>query len=71
MIFLLKRIGRVGYDEVKGIVVCAQSDSEARGIAAAACGDEGPGAWLHSNFSTCDYVNPQDTGMILVDFRAG
>lgn len=63
------------YDTNYGIVVRAESESEARAFAQAVISDEKgihADAWLNPRVTSCD-VLPQDgdTGVIIVDFNAG
>lgn len=59
------------YDCAYGFVVCAESEEQARQLAASYCGDEKAEAWLDSGFSTCEEVNPLKPCIILRDFHAG
>jgi len=57
------------YDKAFGFVVCADSDENARWIAAGDCGDEGREAWLDPIKSTCKELKPSKTaGLIMRDF---
>ena len=70
-IYLLERIGSIGYDEADGFVVAAASPEAARQQAAENAGDEGGDTWLMPGLSTCDAINPRQSGVILRSFRAG
>lgn len=74
LIYLLKRIGAVDYDEVRGMVVIASDPWEARRIAADASCDEGPNVWRDEAMSSCLLIGQSTmtaTGVVLVDFKAG
>lgn len=71
---------QIGYDECAGFVIQAEDEPQARTRAAAHCGDEGPGIWEDSNYSTVQIVASRvkalafdvaPDGIVLTDFRAG
>ena len=70
-IYLLQRTDTIGYDEADGFVVAAESAEAARLQAAEDAGDEGGDTWLMPSLSTCDAVDPRQSGVILRSFRAG
>ena len=70
-IYLLQRTDAIGYDEADGFVVAAESAEAARLQAAEDAGDEGGDTWLMPSLSTCDAVDPRQSGVILRSFRAG
>lgn len=60
------------YDCVDGIVVRAETATDARTIAAGACGDEGPDVWFDHDKTTCvELLQSGDKGAILIDYHAG
>jgi hypothetical protein len=71
-IYLLERVGRVGYDEYDGFVIAATSETEARNLCDSA--DEGD-IWDNQLDVTCTLVGTasEDTekGIILGSFNAG
>lgn len=70
--YLLQRIGDIGYDEADGFVVAAKTDDDARQQAAERAGDEGGGTWLAPSLSTCEVIGSgQQSGVFLRSFRAG
>lgn len=70
--YLLERIGDIGYDEADGFVVAAKTGDEARQQAAERAGDEGAGTWLAPSLSTCEVIGAaQHAGVFLRSFRAG
>ena len=67
---LLRDVG--GYDEAGGFVVRAETEGEARKLAARMRGDEGEDAWLNPYSSSCVRLRGiGPTGVILRDFNAG
>ena len=71
MVFKVNRIGRVGYDQNIGVVVCAWTETEAREMAAENCGAEGRGPWVDPAYSTCTPISGNDRGVVLTSFRVG
>lgn len=70
---LTRNADLVDYDEAAGFVVAATSPEHARQIAADSAGDEGEGAWLSEQHSTCERLMPlvfPTPGVVLRDFRA-
>lgn len=72
-LYLLRRRGSIGYDEVAGMVVAADHSSRAVELAGRDCGDEGPQAWLDAKLTILGPVTNTEVlyGVILRDFRAG
>ncbi len=62
------------YDCQHGCVVRAENETQARAIASANAGDEGPAVWDSSAHTVCE-VLAQDCegkmGLVLQDFHAG
>lgn len=69
-IYVLERIGKVGWDEVEGVVIVAPSEDAARLIANTDTGDEGK-IWDNPAKVTCKIVDPNVEGIVLSSFRAG
>lgn len=74
-VYLLKRTGRVYWDEMAGAVVIAGSEEEARLLASQEAWDEGPDAWLDFERSAIAFLGPA-TGetvprIVLKDRRPG
>jgi hypothetical protein len=70
-IWLLKRMGSVGWDEYLGFVISAPSPSEARAEAARVSDEEW---WLDPKRTSCESVgvrNSNSTKIILSSFNAG
>lgn len=75
-IYLLKRDNKVGYDEYDGFVIAANTEDEARQMAAEEAADEGKNIWLSPvsddvrvvKIGINDYPNPE---IILDSFNAG
>lgn len=60
------------YDMNYGFVVRAETESQARDLAAKKAGDETPIAWLGAEFSTCIELLPDgQPEIVLYDFHAG
>ena len=60
------------YDKYFGFVVRAESEKEARQIAAGEAADEGRDTWFNCNATKCREVPLQgEKGIILSDFSAG
>ena len=71
-LWILARLGFVGYDEADGIVVAAESATDARMLASEHCGDEGKSVWLDEKSASCLVLAPGKTPrVIIVDFNAG
>lgn len=61
-----------GWDCASGFVIRAESEEEARAIAAENSGDEEPWTWTDPEYSKCEILQPDgDAGIILRDFCAG
>lgn len=59
------------YDKAEGFVVRAETEADARAVAASAAGDEGPKAWKDVGLTSClelDQSGPP--GVVLRDFAA-
>jgi hypothetical protein len=74
-IYLLQRAaGLIGYDEVRGFVIRASTQDEARQIAARESGDEGTATWLDAA-QPCVQIGVATTddraGLVLKDFLHG
>lgn len=62
----------IRYDTAEGHVVVAETEEEARRIAADNCGDEGRQEWLSEERSTCVKVDTRSgSRLILRSFNAG
>jgi hypothetical protein len=73
-LYLLRRLGsdQVAYDEAEGFVVRAKSHKMARDFAACRSGEEGEICWTNPDFSTCEEINADGVGgVVLRDFKAG
>jgi hypothetical protein len=71
-LFLLKRLGPVGWDEVRGVVIRATSSIIARRLAAASRGDEGSEPWMDPEQTMCKVLDNEGApGIILQDFNQG
>ncbi|MEE9117028.1 MAG: hypothetical protein V3U02_00355 [Calditrichia bacterium] len=72
-LFLLKRIGRVGWDENEACIIRAISHNSARQIAFGKLKGEEPNkVWLDPKKSYCKEIKQTDKpGIILIDFKAG
>ena len=71
-LFLVKRIKPTGWDETNGVVVRANSPSEARELAASSRGDEGEDTWRNPELTTCNVLSKEgEPGVIIIDFHAG
>lgn len=61
-----------GWDCVSGFVIRAESEKQARAIAAANSGDEGASTWTDPEVSKCEILRPDgESGIIMRDFHAG
>ena len=69
-IYVLKRSGRVSYDECEGFVIVAESPEDARILANRRAGDEGK-IWDDPAKASCEIVDPSVEGIVLEAFRAG
>lgn len=59
------------YDRAFGHIVRANTEDEARELAANECGDESSDAWLDPNMSTChELLEGGRAGVIMTDFHA-
>lgn len=73
-IYYIKRrsIASCDYDQARSMVIIAETDRQAREIAACNCGDEGSRVWESSVSSICDYIGKADTnqvpGLVCQDF---
>ena len=62
----------IWWDTAQGFVVRAESEQQARALAADEADDEGRRAWLDPAFSDCtELVSEGELGVILRDFNAG
>lgn len=60
------------YDCNNGFIIEAETEQQAREIAADAHADEGRDAWLNSKWSFCDELKPDgEPGIWMRDFHAG
>lgn len=72
MLYLLERIGEVGWDEVNSLVVRADNEELARLIAADVHGDEGMEVWMKDTSSTCVPIELNGrNGVLCRDYNAG
>jgi hypothetical protein len=63
---------RWGWDCAHGFVVRADSETDARLLAAGESGDELPTAWLKPELSTCEELTAEGGAeVVLRDFHAG
>ena len=70
-LWLLKRIGRISYDEYNGKVVRASDSDAARQIANMKVGDEG-NIWTDDNLVSCVEIDGNgDPDVLLESFNAG
>lgn len=69
-IFLLERIGAVGWDEYTGKVIVAKDEARAREIANQDTGDEGT-IWNDPQKVSCVVVDKTVEGIVLESFNAG
>jgi len=71
-LYLIDRIGHVGYDEFDGFVIAAESETEARSLCNQA--DEGD-IWGNQLDATCELIGTAkdgtNKGVILESFNAG
>tara|TARA_R110002074_G_C11963222_1_gene609840 strand:+ start:144 stop:359 length:216 start_codon:yes stop_codon:yes gene_type:complete len=71
MIYLLKRLEDIGWDEYAAKVVRAESEKEARALANQNVGDEGK-IWEYSTCVSCEEVDTQEySAVILQSYKAG
>ena len=71
MIYLLKRLDDIGWDEYAAKVVRAESEKEARALANENVGDEGS-IWEDSDLVSCEVVYlREDSAVILESYNAG
>lgn len=73
-IYLVERADQAGDDEQRAVVVVADGEDIARGLAAARCGDEGPALWRVSSTVVTLLGLPVpglDAGVKCRDFNAG
>lgn len=58
------------YDVALGFIVRAETEQQARELAAEQAGDEGRNAWLDPDYSTCMVLTDTgEAGVILRDFK--
>lgn len=58
------------YDEHRAMAVVAQSEAQARELAAKGCHTEGPDEWLNPEKSSCETVNMGgEPRVVLVDYH--
>lgn len=72
-LWLLERLGRVGYDENVGHVIAADTEEEARQLANAEAKDEG-GIWKSDAAVSCVEIGETDRSwphIVLRSFNAG
>lgn len=69
-VYLLTRIGKIGYDEYDGKVIVAENEDEARIIANIRTGDEGK-IWEDPTKVVIVEVNAKYTSIVLTSFNAG
>ncbi len=70
-LYRLEREGGIGFDEVKGFVIAAESESQARDIAMSRAADEGPSIWREIY---CEFIGTTTTlseGVVLGSFNPG
>ena len=58
------------YDKMRGFIIAAESEEEARSIAHANCGDEGS-VWLEPTMTYCKLLTASKPGVVMSDFHAG
>ena len=69
-IYVLKRLGRVSYDECEGFVIVASIEEDARLLANRESGDEGK-IWDDPAKASCKIVDSGVEGIVIEAFRAG
>ena len=70
-LWLLDLGNKWDYDWVHGFVIRAETEAQARKLAASWAGDEGEAAWLRPENSTCEELLVQgDAEMLLRDVRS-
>lgn len=71
-LYMISRTEDIGYDEYDSFVIAAESQEQARQIAADANGDEGRAPWLDSTRSICREIDAKsEKGIVLRSFQAG
>jgi hypothetical protein len=71
-LWLLERTDAIGWDEFNSFVVRAETEDDARGVAAINAGDEGPGIWRDPITATCVLLHRfGEAGVVLGSFCAG
>lgn len=73
-LWLLERLPseKVWYEEMRGMVIAAETAGEARILASSECGDEGKDAWTDQTRATCEELIPGSVArVVLTDFKAG
>jgi hypothetical protein len=72
MLFILKRVTKVHYDENESFVIRARSHVHARKIASQWNGDEGSETWLNPQLSSCKQLkNDGVYGVVIRNYKAG
>lgn len=70
--YLLQRIGRVGWDENRRMLIRACTEESARLIASQNSRDEGSEVWKNPNCTTCVIIPVQgESGLLMADSKAG
>lgn len=65
-------VKRWTWDCSYGFMIRAESEEDARNMAAAECGDEGPESWTDSDLSTCDIISADGAAeVVMQDFLTG
>lgn len=73
-LWLLNRTDNIGYDEYAGYVIAAETENEARLIAAVNHADEGSEVWEGQLTCTAECIadaTNREAGIILESFNAG
>jgi hypothetical protein len=70
-LYLIERIDPIGYDEYIGFVIAAESEAEAREMAAYLPGDEGAEIWKTAPIRCIADVTGETPGVVLYSFNAG
>ncbi len=71
-LWVLGRLGEVGYDEYGGFVARATTEQEARTYASEQAGDEGAETWLDPVLSSCVILPVRgEAGIVMDSYHAG
>ena len=70
-LYRLEREGGIGFDEVKGFVIAAATEFDARVIAMSQPGDEGPFIWRDIYCECIGTTTTLSEGVVLGSFNPG